>query len=176
MKKYNQLIQLVCTNYDTTRFKTFGFIKDKKLYFTKEEAFYLKQLNYIKYDNIKDYDLGLYTLYSWLRRSSKIVKCPEHNDIKYIGYYIIYENIDAFNEDKIEFIVTLFDETSLNIDWIDETQNIAKELSLDKVIVLAMPSGSSITFIKLSELILQPVRDRLNLSPELTGLSLTGES
>ncbi len=100
-----------------------------------------------------DYDIGIYKLYSYLRRSSKIVKCPEHDDMKYRGYYIVYDNKEAFDRNKIEYVVSIFRNESIDINYLDEVQKVLYELSIDKDIVIAFPAGTSFTFIKLSELI-----------------------
>ena len=109
------------------------------------------QLGIIKVDNIPKVDLISFTLYSYLRRGGKIVKCCEHICKDYKDYFIIYDNNESFKNKVIKFLVKLLRCEKIKLNEIIDIQNIADQISDDSSILLANVSGASITFINIKE-------------------------
>ena len=115
-------------HFDQKNLETYGYYnkKEKKIYLSEEEAFYLSQIGYITFKDKPDFNilnLIKLNLYSYLRRSSKIplvckillLKKQLHNkkendenkdDIQDIDkYIIIFDNLDDFKNHKIQSIL-----------------------------------------------------------------------
>ena len=135
--EFDEKINLFISNKYEQNLESFGYYdkKNKKMYLTIEEAFYLYQIGYINFKPEIDFDkfnlVNLY-LYSYLRRSAKILipsqilalikelnkkdikddvntekdKNKEENKINDIDkYYILFEDLDDFKRHKIKSIL-----------------------------------------------------------------------
>ena len=124
-------------HYDHQNLETYGHYnkKEKKIYLSVEEAFYLNQVGLINFKeefDFNDVNLVKLNLYSYLRRNSKIPKVckllllndkiinkdkdkdkdkdkEKEINIKEIEdldkYYILFENLDDFKNSKIKSIL-----------------------------------------------------------------------
>ena len=116
-------------HFDHQNLESYGYYnkKEKKIFLTEEEAFYLNQIGYIKFKDKVDFNtlnLIKLNLYSYLRRSSKIPfickllllknKLKNKNkeniaideDIQDIDkYFILFDNSDDFKNHKIKSIL-----------------------------------------------------------------------
>ena len=124
----------ISNHFDSQNLEAYGYYnkKEKKIYLSVEEAFYLNQIGLIAFKNNFDFNnlnLVKLNLYSYLRRSSKIplicklfslmekIKNKDKNDkndeneiniedIKDIDkHFILFENLDDFKKHKIKFIL-----------------------------------------------------------------------
>jgi len=163
-------------NYDKQKFFDFGIIKNKKLYVSLKEIFYLNQIGLI---NIKNFDINditcnninLLNLYCYLKRNGKIIKCLEFykDDLKNItsleNYLLIYNNKNEYNSNKISNIIYNFSSDLLNYNLINlllkNSQTILNFFLLNnsslyeeeqEIFLLAITQGTSITFLSIKEL------------------------
>ena len=163
-------------NYDKQKFFDFGIIKNKKLYVSLKEIFYLNQIGLI---NIKNFDINditcnninLLNLYCYLKRNGKIIKCLEFykDDLKNItsleNYLLIYNNKNEYNSNKISNIIYNFSSDLLNYNLINlllkNSQTILNFFSSNNsslnedeqdIFLLAITQGTSITFLSIKEL------------------------
>ena len=103
--------------FDHSKFDSFGILKDKILYLSYNEVFYLNQIGLIKIQEEKNliYDnIDLINLYSYLRRSGKIIKCcdllwkeKDNNNIqnKYQIYFLVFDDLNKFKNKLVDYII-----------------------------------------------------------------------
>ena len=119
----------ISNHFDHQNLESYGYYnkKEKKIYLSEEEAFYLNQIGYITFKDGFDFNilnLVKLNLYSYLRRSSKIVliskillvkensknknekKLINNSDIQDIDkYFVLFDNLDDFKNHKIKSIL-----------------------------------------------------------------------
>ena len=133
------------------KLESFGYYNktNKKMFLSIEEAFYLYQIGYINFKpeiDFNNFDLVNLYLYSYLRRSSKIVlvakilflmeemnrkdKDKNEDEIKEIDkYYILFENLDDYKTHKIKSILYQHDsEENLNYLLFQNILNNSKKI------------------------------------------------
>ena len=144
--------------YDYNQFDSFGFIKDKKIFFNQIESIYLYQIGYVSIESeLLPEDPSMFNLYSYLRRNGKIVSCCDYIDESFKHYVIVYDDNDQFKSKKINEIIFMHTEKSINFDTmqtvIKTSEKIMKQVNqhLKKVdVIVAFTEGINITFIKLN--------------------------
>ena len=144
--------------YDYNQFDSFGFIKDKKIYFNQIESIYLYQIGYVLIETeLLPEDPSMFNLYSYLRRNGKIVSCCDYLDESFNNYVIIYDDNEQFKSKKISEIIFMHTEKSINFDTmqtvIQTSEKIMKKVNQNVKnvdVIVAFTEGINITFIKLS--------------------------
>ena len=141
----------ISDHFDHQNLETYGYYykKEKKVYLSVEEAFYLNQIGLITFKEEFDFnnlDLVKLNLYSYLRRSSKIplvcqmlllreknknkVKEGENEDIKDVDkYFILFENLEDLKRHKIKSILYQHDsDEKLNYILFQKVINNSKKI------------------------------------------------
>ena len=144
--------------YDYNQFDSFGFIKDKKIYFNQIESIYLYQIGYVLIETeLLPEDPSMFNLYSYLRRNGKIVSCCDYLYESFNNYVILYDDNEQFKSKKISEIIFMHTEKSINFDTmqtvIQTSEKIMKKVNQNVKnvdVIVAFTEGINITFIKLS--------------------------
>ena len=144
--------------YDYNQFDSFGFIKDKKIYFNQIESIYLYQIGYVLIETeLLPEDPSMFNLYSYLRRNGKIVSCCDYLDESFNNFVIISDDNEQFKSKKISEIIFMHTEKSINFDTmqtvIQTSEKIMKKVNQNVKnvdVIVAFTEGINITFIKLS--------------------------
>lgn len=151
------------TEYDHQTFESFGLIKDKELILTSTEVWYLHQIELIALDGFKLYlseeNIPMFHLYSYLRRSGKIVSMIELISKEYASYLFIFETMNDYKE-KTSFSL-IYQYTCPTIKFEDMNMILSTGRKLFEIasiknkascpVSIAFCSGINITFISIIE-------------------------
>ena len=165
-------------DYDHQSFESFGYYeKNKKLFYLSiEEAFYLKQIGIISFQENFDFnsdDLIKINLYSYLKRSGKVpFSCKilslldvDKNDIvkELDKYFILIKDFENYKRHKIESIIYQHDageklnflliqkviENAKNIvDLFKKMNKLKDDFEIKYELIICFTQGISLTFLK----------------------------
>jgi len=156
--------------FDINKFESFGIIKNGILFLSLNEVFYLNQIGLIKIEeeeNLIYENIDLINLYSYLRRSGKIIKCcdllwkeKDNNNIKtiYKNYFLIFDNLNSYKSKKVDYIICQSSKEEFNFNSFNNIfenssniLNLYENKNLLVKILLATSNGITITFLKLNK-------------------------
>jgi len=104
-------------NFENSKFESFGIIKEGILFLSPNEVFYLNQIGLLKIEEEENFiyeNISLINLYSYLRRSGKIIKCcdllwkeKDNNNIqnKYQIYFLVFDDLNKFKNKLVDYII-----------------------------------------------------------------------
>jgi hypothetical protein len=113
--KDNKLFFL--NKFDNNKFESFCVLKNGILFLSLNEVFYLNQIGLIKIEeeeNLIYENIDLINLYSYLRRSGKIIKCcdllwkeKDNNNIKkiYNNYFLVFNDLEKYKRKIVDYII-----------------------------------------------------------------------
>ena len=153
-----------------SKFDSFGILKDKILYLSFNEVFYLNQIGLIKIQEEKNliYDnIDLINLYSYLRRSGKIIKCcdllwkeKDNNNIKkiYNNYFLVFNDLEKYKRKLVDYIIFQNSSKEINFNVLtnifkdsEQILNIYENKNQSYKILLALSNKITITFLKINK-------------------------
>ncbi len=166
--KDNKLFFL--NKFDNNKFESFGVLKNGILFLSLNEVFYLNQIGLIKIEeeeNLIYENIDLINLYSYLRRSGKIIKCcdllwkeKENTNIQtiYKNYFLVFEDLNKYKTNKVDYIIYQSSSKEFNFNSFnnifENSSNILKLYENNNPMVkilLASSNGITITFLKLNK-------------------------
>lgn len=153
------------TEYDYQTFKSFGLIKnkDKELRLTSTEVWYLTQIGLIALNgfeiNVAQENIYLFHLYSYLRRSGKIVSMGELISKEYSNYLFLYETMNDYKEKTSSSLIYQYTSSTIQYPDFDIILSTAQKLfelfsiqnKANCPVSIAFCSGINITFITVNE-------------------------
>ena len=156
--------------FENNKFESFGVIKNGILFLSFNEVFYLNQIGLIKIEeeeNLIYENIDLINLYSYLRRSGKIIKCcdllwKEKDNLNiqaiYKNYFLVFEDLNKYKTKKVDYIICQSSSKEFNFNSFnnifENSSNILKLYENNNPLVkilLASSNGITITFLKLNK-------------------------
>jgi hypothetical protein len=166
--KDNKLFFL--NKFDNNKFESFGVLKNGILFLSLNEVFYLNQIGLIKIEeeeNLIYENIDLINLYSYLRRSGKIIKCcdllwkeKDNNNIKkiYNKYFLVFNDLEKYKRKLVDYIIFQNSSKEINFNVLtnifkdsEQILNIYENKNQSYKILLALSNKITITFLKINK-------------------------